>query len=479
MTAPGVIIEEVEPLAAKRSPTATDAWFVVGPAKRGPIGPLALSGAGDVKKLGDYIPEGQVREAAEWFFDNGGEYLVFSRLVGPAPVFGGTTIMAAAGAGNPALTFAMREPGAWTAGWKSKVIAVDADSIKVQFIDPDGNVFLETPQFDSAADAVTWSADSPFVKFTDPGAAHWPPVQAAATAFTTQGDDDLDSAGDAQIGEALARLVKELGIGQVSVLGHTTTTVHDLLAAHVDATNRVAVGDLPDTSTVATLTGISSASRTAAKDSGARRTGLFGGSWVLSPGATPVDAKRVLPLSAIVATKCAQNDLAGVPISQPPAGAHGQIDGALGLSQPQPAFTDDQRDTLNEASVNIARLIYGDVRIYGFRSLTDPDADPAWAMLSSARTVMLVEAMVQQIGESGEFANIDAQGTAAGVLKSRITAALQRLKGNGVLYGLTDDDAFTVDVTTAQRRFEAALTLTVTEAGEQVKVTITNKPVEA
>lgn len=487
MTAPGVNIQETDPAKRPRSPLATDGLFVVAPAQRGPIGVLELTPR-TVDKLGDPIAGSQMRESADWYFQNGGQYIAFSRLVGPNPTFGGTTLKDA-GAVNNALTFAVREPGDWTTGWESKVVVVSGNTVKVQFFDPDGDLFLETPGFDSAAAFAAWSAifdddiapGSEFVKFTDPGGAHWPPVQAAATAFATQGDDDVANVTDTERAAAAARLATDYGIGQFVFLGDTTETTHALAGAHVAANNRVALNALPDTSTKATLTAASLADRAGLSKDAARRSGDFGGSWIKTPGASPVDAPLTLPPEVAVAAKCAQNDLAGVSISQPPAGAFGDLPGALGLSQPQPAFPLEQdRSDLNEASANIFRVVGGSVKIYGFRSLTDPAADPAWALLSSARTVMLVEAIIKQIGEQNEFANVDAEGVAAGVMQARIDQELTKLwKNKRALFGTTKAEAFTVQVTgdPANRRFTSAVTLTVTPAGETVNFTVTNTPV--
>jgi len=59
----------------------------------------------------------------------------------------------------------------------------------------------------------------------------------------------------------------------------------------------------------------------------------------------------------------ARADAAGNP-NQPAAGVHGIARWALAPSR---TFTDDQYDALNEAGVNMARVVYGTLRLYGYR----------------------------------------------------------------------------------------------------------------
>jgi hypothetical protein len=478
MPAPGVIIQQTEPQVPTRSPRATDTWFVVAPSQRGPLAPIALV-PGMESKLGDYVPYSQARESIEAFFAAGGEYAVFSRVAGPAAAFGRAVITGASSA--PSLTFTLREPGTWP---KLNISngAAGATTRNYVVTDTSGNAVESSPDFTTTAALAAWAnANSTLVTVTADGAAL--PTAQTGGAFTG-GNDDGANVTTTQRQAALDRITADWGPGQVSLLGATAAADHAALCNHAANTNRVALCDAPNVSDTSALTALGIARRDLPSRPAARRGGLFA-SWLQFPGATPADAPRTLPPSVAVAAQCAVNDLASVPISQPPAGAYGTLPTVLAAVQPP--FTDAQRDTLNSASVNVVRSVFGDVRLYGFRSFTDADADPAWGMLSAARTAMLVNAIINQLGEAVEFVALDGKGLVTSAFGAALTAELNTLWQRGVFYGSTQAEAFTVDTSvvvntsgTARRRLlQAKVTFTISGVAEVVKVTTTNIPIGA
>jgi hypothetical protein len=479
MAAPGVIIEQLEAQLAGRSPRATDGWFVAAPSQRGPLAPLELV-PGMEDKLGGYIPDGKAREAVEAFFDAGGQYVVFSRVVGPAAR--GAEVAVTGPASAASMTVKLLEPGDWGNSCKLQIVNGSGSTRKYIVTDADGDVLETSGEFATVAGAVAWAAaNSTLTAVTAaPGTPPLPSV--VSNVLFTLGAADHASINATTRTAALQRMTADYGPGQETLLGVTDGPSHLLVLNHALETNRVAICDLPDDPTSIVLTPIGTAHRDLAVRNAARRGGGFA-SWAVFPAASPVDAPRTLPPSVAVAAQCAINDLAGVPISQPPAGAFGSLPTALALTQP--AYTDDQRAAFNDASVNLVRSVFGDLRLYGFRSFTDPDADPAWAMLSAARTEMLVNAIIKELGEAVEFGVIDGQGIAAGTFGAHLTNELSTLWKQGVFYGATQAEAFTVDtgvvVNTAgsirRRLLQAKVTFTISGVAEVVRVTTTNIPI--
>lgn len=276
---------------------------------------------------------------------------------------------------------------------------------------------------------------------------------------------------ETNIATALALFTDDLGPGQVSVPGRSTAATHAALLAHGELTNRVAILDAPNTSVVGTLT--AAATIAGATVSQERFSGLFAG-WSTVAGVTPATT-RTIPPSPIVAGIIARNDAAGVVQNQPSAGHYGVSQEALSVT---PSLTDAEYATLNTNGVNMLRMVQGDVRVYGFRTLADPTSDPNWLLLSNARVIMAIQAIVDAVAERFVFRQIDGKGLTIAEYGGALTGAILPFYLKGALYGDTPAGAFNVNVgptvntpsTIAAGQLKAVISLKVSPYAEEVVI---------
>lgn len=287
--------------------------------------------------------------------------------------------------------------------------------------------------------------------------------------------DDPADAVDADFTAALAQFDRALGPGQVSIPGRTTAAAHAALLAHADATNRIALLDAADTPTVATLTAAAGGLRA---DPNARYGALLA-PWGVAPGLT-AGTTRDIPLSPIQAALIARSDATGTP-NQAAAGVRGESRYLVGLTQ---SWTDDEREDLNDAGVNVTREVFGGIRAYGYRTLVDPDDDPNWVSLGTARLFMAIRAKGANIAERYVFAELDGRGRTLASFAGDLVGMLVPYFEAGSLYGDTPADAFIVDVGTqintperlANRELHAVISLRVSPFAELVVLEIANVP---
>lgn len=276
---------------------------------------------------------------------------------------------------------------------------------------------------------------------------------------------------EANIATALTLFTDDLGPGQVSVPGRSAPATHAALALHADLNNRVAILDAVNTSVVATLTAaVTIAGVTATQE---HSIALFAG-WSTVAGVTP-NTTRTIPPSPIVAGVIARNDAAGVVQNQPSAGHYGISQEAISVT---PALTDAEYATLNTNGVNMLRLVQGDVRIYGYRTLSDPTSDPNWLLLSNIRVIMAIQAIVDAVAERFVFRQIDGKGLTIAEYGGALTGAILPFYLKGALYGDTPAEAFTVNVgstvntpaTIAAGQLKAVISLKVSPYAEEVVI---------
>jgi len=417
----------------RSAPTDTGIWFVVGQTEQGPTDPQLIQSLADYQRVyGARVSYGFLYDALEEYFHEGGSSAFISRVVGPNAVIAFKNLLDA-GAGVSLKASAIG-PGAAGNNLKVAVLAGLISGFRIQVSDA-SNVVLETsPDLADQQSAISWSQFSSYIRLTL-GATALVPAVAAAAALAT-GTDDRSNITDNEWVAALNRFGIDLGPGQVSAPGRTTDAGHVQLTAHAAAKNRVALLDLPDTATAATLEASALA---------ARSNGDYGGSfspWINIPGLTS-GTLRPVPPSALVAGAIARTDLGGNP-NVPAAGEQGESQYALGVTQP--AWDDATRDALNSAGVNVIRTVYGGVRIYGWRTLVDAVATPAWISLGNARLRMAIQAQALEILETFLFKQIDGRGYSQADLKAALDGMMQSFFNSGALWGPSPADAWRSDV---------------------------------
>jgi hypothetical protein len=473
MALPGITVTRRDTSPPAASPTDTSVWFVTGITEKGQQAPIQISSMADYATLlGGRVSYGILYDALDVFFREGGSSAYVSRVVGPNPVAASHTFQSATP--DNSLVISANSVGAWGNGLSVAIVAgVGGGTYQVQ-VSQGGVIVEQSGDLTTQQDAVDWSQTSDYLSIALGNGTH-PPAIVAATPLTL-GDDDHVDATETQWEAALARFTKDLGPGQVSAPGRTTGQAGIDLLAHAAANNRVALLDLADSASKATL--VTAAAALASN-------GEFGGCftpWAVVPGVV-AGTTRTVPYSAVEAGIMARNDTGGESPNQAAAGEHGISQYALGLSQA--AFTDSDRSALNDAGVNVARIINGQVRTYGYRSLVNPAAKPNYVQLSVGRLLMAITAQALAIGERYIFGQIDGRGNLFAEYGGDLDAMLARFYNEGSLYGATPADAYSIDVgpnvnttsTIQAGQINSSLQLRVSPFGETVNLFVTNRAV--
>lgn len=430
---PGVIVRDAERVTPASAPTDIGRWFTAGISTRGPVGaPTRVASLSQFTAVFGARDTGSpLYDALETFFREGGGSAYVSRVVGPGAAASSVSLDDSGSAA--AVTVTAVNPGVWGDGLRVAVIAGTGGGTFVLVItDTTGAELERSPDCTTVADIVAWPAKHVVVAAVGSN----PPATVAATALTG-GTDDRGSITDTQWAAALDAFTRDLGPGQVSAPGRTTQTGHEQLLAHAAERNRIALLDSVDTGVVGTLT--SAATTLSARDDA--RFGAMLAPWIQVPGIV-TGTTRTVPPSALAAGLIARQDAAGITPAEPAAGERGIARWALGPAQ---AWTDSEHETLNSAAVDAFRDIYGDLRLYGYRTL-EPHEDLRWWQLSTMRLRMLIDAQMRQIGERYVFGMVDGKGQTLSRLAGEITGMLLAHHTAGALYGDTPEEAFRVDV---------------------------------
>jgi len=478
---PGTQVRTRTAPPSRTAPTDTGVWFVAGLTDRGPLRPVTIGSLQDfINTFGSRQTYSNLYDALELFFRDGGAQAVVSRVVGPGAVIASVTLNEAGGSPIGSLVVKAKGPGAYANTLRVTVAAVTG-GYTLTVSDTTLGTLEVSPTLADQQSAVAWSKTSLWVDITLGGASAIP--AAVSNAALTGGTDDRNSVTDTHWVTALNRFTKDLGPGQVTQVGRTTSQAHSDTLAHAAAFNRVAILDLPDSPSAATVEAAAAAQRNGVNDA---YGGAFG-PWVVIPGLTP-GTTRIVPPSALVCAKIAENDVlhsANSPAAGDPEGISGY---AIGLSQP--AYDDGTgidvtRDTMYSAGVN--QIVYmGSVyMVYGWRSLVDPlGAEQSWTNLGNVRFRMQLTALGNAILSKFVLKEIDGAGHVFSKVAGQLIGMLSGFWPDS-LYGATPEEAFVVDVgssvntptTIANREIHAAMAVRMSEDGELVVLEITKVPV--
>lgn len=277
---------------------------------------------------------------------------------------------------------------------------------------------------------------------------------------------------ETNIATALALFTRDLGPGQVAVPGRKTAATRLAIAVHAEANNRIGVSAATSSATQGTVVADATVAGITALQE--RRMSLWAPDLIMPP-VIPGGTNRTISPEAVVMGLISRRDGEGATPNQPAAGALGESDLALNTAF---TYTDADRNTLNLNAVNILRPMYGAVRVYGYRTLSDPATDDNWVNLANARLVMAVEAKADAIAERFVFRQLDGQRRTVVEFGGVLTGMLLPYWAAGSLYGTTPEEAFRVDVgpnvntdvTIGNRQLRANIALRVSEFAEEVVI---------
>jgi hypothetical protein len=432
MPRPGVDVSLLDtPGAALSVPTDTGIWYVAGLTMRGPsyTATPVLSLDDFVTKFGDRTSYSILYDCMQTYFKEGGYKAYVSRVVGPAAAQGTKNLLD--GAAAISLVATALGPGDWSGTYKIEVATgTVGGTFVIRIYDASNNVVEDSGNLVDQSEAITWGLGSNYVRMSLGVSVNDPAVM-APTVFST-GADDRNNILDAQWQTAIDAFGEDLGPGQVSMPGRTTTTAHSQLIDHAENRNRVAVLDLTDSPSTSTLTTNTGTSRFCASFA----------PWITIPGLV-AGSVRTIPPSPVIAGLVARNDAALGP-NRPAAGNAGVSRYGIGLSQP--AWTDAQRDLLNTGKVDVIRLLYGTVVVYGWRSGANPNTDKNWIDFGNARLYIALTAELNLAAQAFLFDEIDGQnGHTINAFHDALAGVLLTHWNRRELFGDTAQDAFDVD----------------------------------
>lgn len=429
MTRPGSVVSLLDTPSSVSIPTDTGTLFITGLTDRGPVTPLLVQSITDfVNKYGDRQTYSSLYDYLETFFREGGSRAYVERIVGASATKGVRNLLDTDSAVS-LITTAIG-PGAWSANYKI-VVYVSGSTFGIKVTDTNGVVLEDSGYLDSQASAVTWSQGSNYIRITL-GATALLPIAMSATAMSA-GGDDRSSIVDADWVTGQNYFTADLGPGQIAQCGRTSSTAHTQLTDHATLYSRVALLDLTDSVTVGTLTGALPASHL--------RNAAPWVPWAKIPALSgAAGSYRTVQMSAGIAGIIARNDPI-IGVNSTSAGKNGIFRYINGLSQP--GWTDDQRQTLNTAGVNVVRSMLGGIRVYGWRSLADPVNDQMWLNFGNARLYMALSAELSLVAEGYMFEDINTENI--GGFNAALSGVMMFHFNNGDLYGDTAEESFTVD----------------------------------
>lgn len=304
------------------------------------------------------------------------------------------------------------------------------DAVETYFQEGGGKVYISalptTPTVLAAVEA------------EEPAAAEAKPKRGkAAQAEETAAPEQQATA--AQLIPLLDIFTADLGPGQVSIPSLVDGTVHQALVEHAETHNRIALLDGPASGPVSAILAYTTPIRSLVE---ARYGALFAPN-VVVPGVA-IGTTRQVPYSAVAAGIIARNDAAGLNPNVAAAGAKGVSAFAMDLTA---SYIDTDYQALNDGGADMAKLVYGQVETYGYRSLVDPNGpDAAWLNLGNCRLNMAIVADAGVIGERYVFGQLDGRNRLISQFGGELRAMLVPYYEAGALYGDTADDAFSVNV---------------------------------
>jgi hypothetical protein len=273
------------------------------------------------------------------------------------------------------------------------------------------------------------------VSRTDPGTG-----RSSSKAKASDAEAPVATALDPTVQAALDALTKDLGPGQVFIADPGIASVlenQQALLDHCQACNRVALLTPLDGDATSLL-----AAATALKGYDTARYGALFAPQAVIPGIAG-GTSRTVPYSAIEAGIIGRNDA----FANPNVASAGDLGQAVYATDLTTRYTDQEYADLNAGGVDLAKLVYGGVRTYGYRTVVDPQgSDSDWLELGWARLNMAIVADAAAVGEHYVFSQIDGRGRTISAFGAGLSAMLVPFYEAGALYGDTADDAFQVNV---------------------------------
>lgn len=395
--------------------------------------PRALRSLRDLRKFFGQrtAATAQVHDDLEAYWKAKGGRVYITPLRGPAAVAASNEFVDV----TPGTAFTATAKSEGSDGNRTSVAVDESGSDFSVTVYRDGVLVEDSGSLATVTDLVAWAtATSRWITVT-PGTGLDP--VATDPVDLTAGADDFAGITNTEIAAALDRFNVDLGPGAVVLPGRTSTAAQLLVSDHCDARNRLARVDGQPVALSSTLIAQAATLRAGdhpdVADMIAPRINFRG----LAPGSP---GRTISPWVWRCAAET-RNDKAGVPPNQPAAGRWGLCPGGL---SPTVEWSDEDLSDLNDAGVNIIRVIDGELKLYGARTVADPSTDPAGIRVGSARFRMAIREIARYHAEQDEFAEIDQGGVVLGnlkgVIKRQVSAYASSLYYLSVTAELVEDE---------------------------------------
>lgn len=436
---PGLVVTTGAVSGPSTPTTATSStYFAVGMTERGPVdAPALVSSMNDYAAIfGGATSYGALFDDLTTFFQEGGSRAYLARVVGPAATVGtlaSPLLDRASGTPIATLNVSASSPGSWSSNVSVQVLAGStAATFRLQVLYA-GVLVEDYTNLGSPQEAVSKiNSRSAYIRLADAGsttsAPSNNPAATGSPGVLSSGADDRSHVVTGTYTAALNLFDVGLGDGAVSIPG-AGPSVHDALIAHADANNRLGLLTGEKGADVNTLIGYAS-------NLDAERSGLFG-PWIRIPdgfGGT----KTISPEGYVASARAKAHNSAG-----PWKAAAGEISKASYVVAPDQVFSAADGNNLDTNKVNAIRTIAGNVRLYGWRSLSS-DFDN-WAYLTGADTInRYVTAATQQL-EQYVFGVIDSAGHLLATIKGTLIGIAQPMASAGGLFASYATDGTLID----------------------------------
>jgi hypothetical protein len=428
-------------------------------------------------------------DALDEFFHDGGNLAYVSRIQPTS-----TGVVAASSNSVNAWILTANGKGTWANSSNAAAngiivtitgYTVGSTTVYSAFIAYNGTIVASTNGLLTDTDFINWvqslqvGAGGGFITAASQVESSTLPSSGSSIVIYLTGGTDVAIA-DADMPVALTAFTTQLGPGQVSYPGGTSSTDWNNLVAHAIAFNRVAYLDAPNTATAATIETQVATLQAAAADSS--YAAVFA-PWVVIPGvvntnastlSSPVFNRTVAP-SAYAAAIAAAND-ANADTNNPAAGPGFASNYITGVTQ---TYSQSDLATLNADGICVIKqLPTGQFVLYGFRSAA---FNPAWTYLNNVRMRMQIVSQAGNLAETFVFQEIDPKGKLFGRLNGALSGLMLSYYQNGSLYGDTASQAYNVNtgpsvntlVTIAAGQINANIAVKLSPFAETVNINIT------
>lgn len=445
---PGVQIST----AVRTGPTSTTVRessqaFFAGIAQRGPTDTATKINSMEDYTLnyGAYVANGYLHSTVEAFFEEGGSQCYVARAINADATTGYLVLSDAepSSDGYSAVRLDAIGAGAWSDNLDAEVVDGSIANSRIVKLYYDNDLIFTSGNC-TTNNQIVGKINSSLIasKYVIASAGNvlaGIPVIKSATAFDGGANGTTPTAADCVT--ALGLFLDSYGSGAVACPEYTGTassvgTVPTALIAHANANSRIAILHTDDGMTVAQ-----------AQDSAEYITGTIAENlehaaiyypWVYLPSGTP-GVNRLIPPDGYAAGARAR---AHNNVGQHQPGA-GIISTARYINGIESEVGKTDADTLDEAKVNVIRLINNSIRVYGARSLSDDTEN--FRYINSQDVVNHVVIEAERALEDILFSVIDGRNRIFAEVEARLIGILEPLRLNGALFEAFDQFGNRID----------------------------------